>query len=131
MVQALGKPLVARVAYPDENSMHLAKRAITGQYAWAASELRTRKSEYDIELIAVYGYYRLLGAKDDTLVIRPALQVIELASPYLSDPNLQLQRAVGHRKLGELARARPLLTDLLRRDPNHTEARRLLNEWGQ
>lgn len=131
VVQALGKPLAARVAYPDEKSMWLVKRAITGQFIWAADELRTHKADYDIELIAVYGYYRLLGAKDDTLVIRPALQVIDLASPYLFDPNLQVQRAVGHRKLGEMPTARALLNELLRRDPNHAEARRLLNEWGQ
>jgi len=131
VVQALGKPLVPRVAYPDENSMRLVKRALTGQYAWAADELRTRKSDYDIKLIAVYGYYRLLGAKDDTGVIRSALQVNELASPYFFEPKWQVQRAIGHKKLGELPAARALLTELLKRDPNHAEARKLLSEWGE
>lgn len=131
VVKALGKPLAPRVAYSDENSMHLVKRAITGQYTWAAEELRTRQSDYDIQLIAVYGYYRLLGAKDDMLVIRQALQVIELATPYLFDPNLQLQRAIGHHKLGELPTARTLLNELLKREPNHAEAKRLLSEWGE
>ncbi len=128
VVKALGKQPAKRMLYADEKSMLLVKKAITGEYEWAKNEISKAKSEYDIELIAVYGYYRLLSTKEDKTKIRNALSIIELATPYMFNENLQLEMAKGYMKLGQPDTAKQLLRALLIKKPAFDAAKTLLTE---
>ncbi|MCU0237941.1 MAG: DJ-1/PfpI family protein [Pyrinomonadaceae bacterium] len=128
IVKSLGKQLVPREQYADERSMNLIKKAVKGDFDWAKNEIAKNKENYDIQLIAVYGYYQLLAAKDDKNKIQNGLNIVDLATPYMFNANLQLERAKGYQKLGNKEQAKILLEELLRKEPNHKEAKTMLAE---
>jgi putative intracellular protease/amidase len=128
IVKALGKQPVARKPYADEMSMNLVKRAIAGEWAWAKDELTQHKASYDLELIAVYGYYRSTFAKDDKKTTRLALDIMELATPHYYNPNLQLAQAMCYKNLDDKVAAKRLLEDLVKKEPQLEEAKKRLAE---
>ena len=125
VVRVLGKQPVERSPYADEQSMALLKKVVAGQKEWAATTISADTSSFDIELIAVYGYYRLLSAKDEKKT-RLAIDIIELAIPYMYNSTLRLAHAEGYLRLGEKATAKRLLMDLVEKEPELEEARKLL-----
>lgn len=128
VVQAMGKQPVARSQYADEKSMNLVKQVLAEGFAGGKAELEKNKDKYDIELIAVYGYYQLIGADNDTAVVRSALRIIELATPYMFNENLQYEMAKGYIKLHNKETAKRLLNELLVKVPGHDKAKTLLKE---
>lgn len=128
VVKALGKQPVKRSLYTDENSMYLVKKAISGEFNWAASTLANDKTAYDIELIAVYGYYRLIGENADSETIQTALSIIDLATPYMYNEVLELERAKGYIKLKNTAKAKEILQALVIKSPGMNAAATLLKE---
>jgi putative intracellular protease/amidase len=130
VVKALGRQPVKRTLYTDENSMFLVKKAITGEFEWAKAELSKNKPAYDIELIAVYGYYRLIDEKASNKETQLALNIIELATPYMYKDVLELERAKGYIKLGEKEKAKIILQALVKKEPTMEKAVALLKEAG-
>jgi putative intracellular protease/amidase len=128
LVKALGKQPAPRTPYVDERSMYLVKQAIAGELEWAKTELKNSKELYDVELIALYGYYRLLGKNNDAAVTQMALNIVELATPYMYNENLQFEQARGYLKLQQKDRAKALLQDLVKKEPKFEEAKKLLSE---
>lgn len=128
VVKSLGKQPVKRWLYADENSMYLVKKAVTGEFDWARSELQKNKTAYDIELIAVYGYYRLIGEKAGEDETRQALDIIELTSPYMYNKVLEHARAKGYIKLNNKEKAKEVLQALIKKEPAMNEAIALLKE---
>jgi hypothetical protein len=128
ILKGLGKTPVPRQLYADEKSMFLVKRALGGEIQWAKEDLAKQPAEYDLELIAVYGYYGLLFAKDDQQTLQRGLSVIELAAPYFFNENLQIERAIAHKKLGESQKARTLLEELISKKLLVEKAKKLLQE---
>lgn len=128
LVKALGKQPATRTPYTDERSMYLVKRAIAGELEWARAELSKNKDLYDVELIAVYGYYRLLGKTDDASVIRMGLNIVELVTPYMYNENLQYEQARAYLRLQQKDRAKTLLQELVQKEPKFEEAKKLLRE---
>lgn len=125
VIRVLGKQPVERIPYADEQSVALLKKVVTGNENWAAITLSNDTSEYDLELIAVYGYYRLISAKEEKEV-RLAINIIELATPYIYNATLQLTHAEGYLRLGEKATAKQLLMDLVEKEPEFEDAKTLL-----
>jgi putative intracellular protease/amidase len=128
LVKALGSNPVARERFPDENSMFLLKKALAGDWNWANQELHQNGKSYDIELIAVYGYYQILDDKKDTGTIRTALSIIELATPFMYNEALQFEMAKAYNQIGEKSTAIHLLEQLIKNTPNKQKARDLLNK---
>jgi putative intracellular protease/amidase len=128
IIKALGKTPVKRKPYTDEASINLVSKAIAGQWDWARLELEKNKTNYDVKLIAVYGYYRSVNAGEDKNTAALALKIMELAIPYYSNPNLQLERAICYKKLDDKATAKKILEELLQKEPDLKEAQTLLKE---
>lgn len=128
IVRSLGVEPAAREAFADEKSMNLIKKAIEGDWDTARKEIATNKDGLDIELIAVYGYYRSLNANGDKKTIRLALEIMELATPYYFNPTLQLERAACYKNLDDKATARKLLEELIAKDPASDKARKMLDD---
>lgn len=127
VVRALGKAPVAREPYRDERTMQLLKRFLKGEQAWAEESLRQDTTAYDTDLLAAYGYYRLQPAQDQS-AIRQALDVMELALPYIQHPRLKLAQAQAYARLHDKPRAREILQALLQQEPQMPEAQQLLQQ---
>jgi putative intracellular protease/amidase len=126
VVQALGKTPVQRNFYPDEKSMLLIKDCLVNGFDKAAESLRQNQSAYDIELIAVYGYYRLIDEKATASETTTALKIIELATPYMFNEVLQFEMAKGYLRLNDRGKAKQLLQELLQKKASFEKARKLL-----
>jgi len=126
VVKALGKTPVQRNLYPDENSMLLVKDCLINGFDKAVETLRQNQSAYDIELIAVYGYYRLIDEKVDDKETATALNIIALATPYMFNEVLQFEMAKGYIRLKNPGKAKQLLQELLVKKPSFEKAQLLL-----
>lgn len=126
VVQALGRQPVSRVPGAEERSMTLLSRVANGDLEWAKAELAQRPATYQIPLIGMWGYYASMAAVERA-DIQHAATVMELASPYMQKPQLQLALAKAYMRLGENGRARALLTQLVKDQPDMPEAHELLS----
>ena len=128
IVKALGATPVKREQYQDERSMQLVKRALNGEMRWAQQELAANHKLYDLQLIAVYGYYKLINAKENTEDIGMALQIIELVTTWVFNENLQYEMAKGYLQLKNKEKAKKLLEEILVKQPSFEDAKKLLAE---
>jgi putative intracellular protease/amidase len=124
IVKAIGRVPVAREAWRDEATMALVQRLIAGQRDAVEAELAAHREHFHVELIGLLGYYQLQAAANDAAIAN-ALAIMELAEPYMPEPQLQLGLADAHWRLGHRARARALIDKLLETSPDMKEAREL------
>jgi putative intracellular protease/amidase len=125
IVRATGRTPVARTAWRDELTMALAAQAREGDTRSAAAALAAETARYHVDLLGLLGYYQAQAAsRDDD--IRHALQLMQLAMPYMAQPELKLGAAEAHLRLGEHAQARALVQRVLEGKPDMEEARALL-----
>ena len=125
IVKAAGRTPVVRQPWRDEATMTLVQRLLAGQGDAARSELAANRTGFHVELIGLLGYYQLQVAPNDAAV-RDALSIMELAQPYMPEPQLKLGIADAHWRLGDTAHARKLVGTLLETNPDMDEARKLL-----
>lgn len=125
IVKATGRTPVLRRPWRDEATMALVQRLLDGHGDAARSELAAKRAEFHVELIGLLGYYQLQVAQNDAAV-RDALSIMELAQPYMAEPQLKLGIADAHWRLGDTAHARKLAGTLLESNPDMDEARKLL-----
>ena len=129
IVTALGLAPVARQPWRDEATMTLVERLLAGETKAVHDELAVHREHFHVELIGLLGYYQLQAAQDETAV-RNALSIMELATPYMPEPQLKLGIADAHWRLGNAAQSRKLLGKLLETHPDMDEARQLLVKMG-
>jgi putative intracellular protease/amidase len=108
-----------------ELTMALVERLLAGDGEGAAAALAQDASRFHVELIGMLGYYQALAASDDR-ALRDALRVMELAMPYMAQPQLMLGAAEAHLKLGQRAQARTLVLQALEARSDLEQARQLL-----
>jgi len=126
IVRGLGREPVARTPWRDELSMGLVERLRGGDIDGATAALAQAPERYHVELIGILGYYQAQAAGDDAARLRPALQTMALAMPYMSEPQLKLAAADAHLRLGERAQARRLVLQVLEAAPGMEQADALL-----
>lgn len=88
VVRAMGRTPRARTLWPDERSITLIEAVIDGRAAEARSALAADPGGYDVPLIAMWGFYRAKAAGDDRQAVAKALDVMEIAAPHFSQPQL-------------------------------------------
>lgn len=128
IIKSLGKEPVKRKKYKDELSMELVKKAVLGEMAWAKTELKNAKDNYDLELIAVYGYYQSMFAKEDVEKIKKGVSIIELVKPYYFNEDLYVKLAEYYLKLDERTKAINSLNDVIKNNPKSQAANDLLKK---
>ena len=126
IVRGLGRIPVARTPWRDEASMALVERLRGGDLVGARHALEQDRSGYHVELIGILGYYQAQAAGDDAAQLRPALQTMQLALPYMAEPRLKLAAADAQWRLGQRDEARALLLQVLEAAPGMKEAAELL-----
>ncbi len=125
IVRATGRTPVARTPWRDELTMALAAQARGGDIAGARDALATDIARYHVDLLGLLGYYQAQAAtRDDD--VRPALQLMQLAMPYMAQPELKLGAAEAHLRLGERNAAKALVQRVLAATPDMKEAKALL-----
>lgn len=128
IVKSLGLQLVKREKYKDEMSMELVKKAAKGEMTWAKEVLQKNNANYDLELIAVYGYYQTLFAKEDLEKLKKGVTIIELASPFYYNEFLFLTLAENYLKLGEKSNANTTVDIVLKNNPASEQAKTFKNK---
>jgi len=125
IVRATGRVPVARAPWRDELTMALAARARSGDVRGAADALAHDRARYHVDLLGLLGYYQAqaAGGDDD---LRHALTLMQLAMPYMAQPQLKLGAAEAHLRLGERAQAKSLVQKVLAATPDMAEAKALL-----
>jgi putative intracellular protease/amidase len=125
IVRATGRTPAARTPWRDELTMALAAQARDGDIAGARDALATDIARYHVDLLGLLGYYQAQAATHDD-DLRPALQLMQLAMPYMAQPELKLGAAEAHLRLGERDAAKALVQRVLAAAPDMKEAKALL-----
>lgn len=89
VVAALGHPVAPRQPHADERSIAAIGAMLGGGRAEVAQAIAAKPEQYDIPLIAVWGYYRTLQAQTDRAMLAEGLAVMEVAAPHFDDPQLK------------------------------------------
>lgn len=126
IIKSIGKEPAKRKKYKDELSMELVKRAVKGEMAWARAEIKSAKDNYDLELIAVYGYYQAMFAKEDLEKIRMATMIVEIVTPYYFKEDIFVALGNYYLKLNDKTKATATLNEVLKRNPDLGPANTLL-----
>ncbi|NQX39047.1 DJ-1/PfpI family protein [Pedobacter steynii] len=122
IIKSLGKTPVNRTKYKDELSMELVKKAVLGDMTLAQAELKNNSLNYDLELIAVYGYYQAMFAKDDIEKIKKGTAIIELVIPYYFNEDLYIPLSEYYLKSGNKTKAIATLNEVLKKNPGSEKA---------
>lgn len=125
IIKALGKTPVPRMKFKDEQSMELVSKVVLGDTVWAKSELKRNPANFDLELIAAYGYYQALNAGDDLEKIKNAVAIMELATPYYFNEKMYIPLAEFYIKSGEKLKAIEILNMVLNKNPGAQKAKNL------
>lgn len=125
IVVALGRTPVARTPWRDERSLALVERLLAGERDAAQRALADDPEAYHVQLIGLIGYYQL-QAHPEPARTRAALAIMQLAAPYMPEPQLRLGMAEAHWRLGDEARARAMIGEVLVSHPDMADAKRLL-----
>ena len=129
IVRGLRRTPVDRERWRDEVTMDLVMQFLSGDASGASAEVKANKARYHIDLIGLLGYYQLKAATS-LEHIRDAVAIMELAAPYMDQPQLAVGIAKGHSRMGDTTKARDMLRTLLAKTPNMPEAKALLDQLG-
>jgi putative intracellular protease/amidase len=129
VVRALGATPAVRAPWRDERAVNFAVAALRTDAFTPKRELATMHADMQVELIGLLGYYQLQVAADDAAV-RRALTLMELAAPYMPQPELSLGLADAYHRLGRTEDARVLARDVVRRHPSMDAAKTLMAKIG-
>lgn len=130
VVQTLGLQLVNRELYTDERSVLLIQDILdeTTTIDDAKAVLNKDVSQYDIPLMAIYGYYKILVANDKRKDLVKGTELVELTSPYFFNEDLQLLLAKTYVKIDNKEKATQVAKDLISKNLLKEEAEKLLRD---
>jgi len=130
VVKTLGMEPMDRTLYKDEKSIYLIQDVLDSikSIPLAEQELAKNTDTYDIPLIAVWGYYKILSSSENQEELLKGIEMVELTSPYFFNENLQIVLAETYGSLGKKQEAESILEDLIAKDLMKERAKTLLNE---
>ena len=102
VVKAMGRPLAARKPWADERSIALLSQMLSGDKAKARASFNADPALYDVPLIAMWGFFRAQSAGSDRDALTNAVEVMELALPHFSRPELVSGIAEARSKLAKM-----------------------------
>jgi len=129
VVRSLGITPVPLAPHKDEATIQLISRMLNQDPA-AGKELAEQTEKYQPELVAMYGYYRMMFAESND-ELQSAVHLMEVGRNYMDNPQLTLALAQGYQKLGQSDRARQSLTTLIKQHPDMDAAKQLLAQLDQ
>ena len=130
VVKFLGLTPVNRTLYKDEKSVYLIQDFLDKKKTktWVEKELAKNKADYDVQIIAVYGYYKIIASKDDKKEVLKGIDLVELISPHFFNENLQLLLAKTYASMDNKVKAKEILSELIAKNLLKEQAEKLLKE---
>lgn len=101
MIRAMGRTPAPRQPWADERSMTLLSETLSGDKAKALAAFKADPKQYEIPLIAMWGFFRAQSAGSDRAALAHAVEMMELAAPHFSRPELVAAIADGRSKLAQ------------------------------
>lgn len=102
MVKVMGRQIAPRQPWTDERSINLIGELLNGDKAKARAAFNADPKLYNAPLIAMWGFFRAKSAGSDRAVLANAVEVMELASPHFTRPELVAAIADGRTKLAQM-----------------------------
>ena len=102
VVKAMGRTLAPRQPWADERSMALISQMRGGDKAKAQASFNADPKLYDVPLIAMWGFFRAQSAGSDRAALTHAVEVMELASPHFTRPELVSAIADARSKIAKM-----------------------------
>ncbi len=122
-LKAMGTEPTFIPAYQDDKTIRLVRRLINGE-SYTTEQLAAEQVQ--AELIGSYGYYVARFAKTDQ-DRKKAIKLMELVSPLVRQPMLELSIAENHQALGNYQQAKTTLIALLEDHPDLEQAQQMLD----
>ena len=129
VVRALGRVPVTRTPWAHERTVNFAAAALRSDAVTPKRELARTVKDMNVDLIGLIGYYQLQIAKDDDAVLR-ALTLMELAAPYMPQPEISLGLADAYHRIGRADDAKALARSVIQQHPTMAAAQALLAKLG-
>lgn len=102
VIRAMGRTPVPRQQPADERSMALLAQMLGGDKEKARTSFRADPKVYNIPLVAMWGFFQAQSAGSDRDALTNAVEVMELALPHFSRPELVAGIAVARDKLAKM-----------------------------
>ncbi|MBX9644822.1 MAG: type 1 glutamine amidotransferase domain-containing protein [Novosphingobium sp.] len=102
VVRAMGRKLAPRQPWADERSITLLSQMLSDDKAKAMASFNADPTLYDVPLIAMWGFYRAQSAGSDRVTLTNAVEVMELALPHFSRPELVSGIAEAKNKIAKM-----------------------------
>ncbi|WP_439569344.1 type 1 glutamine amidotransferase domain-containing protein [Sphingopyxis sp.] len=99
VVRALGRKVAPRETLAEERSIALIGRVLAGDAVQARAELAANPAQYDVPLVAMWGFYRAKTPGADRAMLEKAVAVMEIAQPHFAEPQLVTAIAEARGKL--------------------------------
>jgi len=88
VIRAMGRTPAPRQPWADERSILLLGQMLNGDAVQARAAFNADPTLYDVPLIAMWGFFRAQSAGSDRGALTNAIDVMELALPHFSRPEL-------------------------------------------
>lgn len=102
VIKAMGRTPVPRQPWADERSIALIAQILSGDKAKARASFNANPKLYDVPLIAMWGFFRAQSAGSDRDALTNAVEVMELALPHFSRPELVSGIAEARSKIAKM-----------------------------
>lgn len=102
MIKAMGRTPAPRQPWVDERSMALLSQMLSDDKVKARAAFNADPKLYDVALIATWGFFRAQSAGSDRSALAHAVEVMELALPHFSRPELVAGLAEARSKLAKM-----------------------------
>lgn len=130
VVESLGLIPVERELYKDERTAYLIQDILdkTKTLKSVEEDLAKNNGNYDLPLIAAYGYYKILTSADQKEELIKGISLVELTSPYFFNENLQFLLAKTYASIGNKEKAMQIANNLIAQNLLKEEVEKFLAE---
>jgi putative intracellular protease/amidase len=102
MIKAMGRTPAPRQPRADERSMELISQMLGNDKEKARASFNADPKLYDVPLVAMWGFFRAQSANLDRDALAHAVEMMELALPHFSRPELVSGLAEARSKLAKM-----------------------------
>jgi putative intracellular protease/amidase len=124
LVRSIGLTPKVREPFAEEKTLDLIAQIWSGNEQ-AIARFKKQDNQYNPQLVAMYGYYQSMHAKNDATIDK-SIELMELSRQFFQHPTVELTIAKGYKQLGKTKEAKRILEQLIADNPKMESAKSLL-----